>query len=295
MRLNDAINDFLLDQAVRGNSKNTISDYRTKLTFFARYAGNVDITNITLTSCKRYYLYLCDKNSNTVTVQTYIRSLRAFLKWLYLEEHIEEDICHKFKLPKARQMVITPLTDMEIRSIFALYPDDTELHIRNRLILALMLDCGLRLNEVVGARIDKLFLDERCMVVTGKGNKQRAIAFGINTEDLIRRYLNLRKSHSNLLLIKVSGDGLGEGITENTIKDMFRKIKKKSGVTRLYPHLLRHTFGTRYIENGGNMFSLQLLLGHTSLNMVKRYVHLANSKIRQEFVNFSPLDRIGGP
>lgn len=132
-------------------------------------------------------------------------------------------------------------------------------------------------------------------IVTGKGNKQRAIAFGINTEDLIRRYLNLRKSHSNLLLIKVSGDGLGEGITENTIKDMFRKIKKKSGVTRLYPHLLRHTFGTRYIENGGNMFSLQLLLGHTSLNMVKRYVHLANSKIRQEFVNFSPLDRIGGP
>ena len=75
---------------------------------------------------------------------------------------------------------------------------------------------------------------------------------------------------------------------------MFRRLKERSGVPRIYAHLLRHTFGTRYIENGGNMFALQLLLGHTSLNMVKRYVHLANTKVRKEFVNFSPLDRLPG-
>ncbi len=294
MTINECINEFLIDQLSRGNSKNTIKDYKTKLAFFEKFTGNIDVKNITVSICKRYYLTLCDRIPNTVSIQTYIRSLRAFLKWLYLEEYIPTDLCLKFKLPKARQTAIQPLTDAELRAIFNVLEGDDLLQVRNRLIVALMLDCGLRLNEVVEARLDKLFLEERCLVVTGKGNKQRAIAFGLHTEALIRQYLDLRASPSLLLIIKVSGVGLGEGITQNTIKDLFRKIKVRSGVSRLYPHLLRHTFATRYIENGGNIFSLQLLLGHTSLNMVKRYVHLANSKVRREFLNFSPLDRLDG-
>lgn len=293
MTLNNALSEFLFDQASRGNSKNTVRDYRTKLKFFLDYVGDVDVNVINLQLCREYYLYLRDKINNSITVQTYIRALRAFLHWLYLNEFILVDICQKFKLPKAIQMMIHPLTDDEIRSIFNVYPNNDLLHIRNRLILALMLDCGLRLNEVVNARLSDLYLADRCLIVTGKGNKQRAIAFGLSTERLLRIYLSLRASKTNLLIIKVSGDEAGEGVTESTIKNMFRKLKVRSGVSRLYPHLLRHTFGTRYIENGGNMFALQLLLGHTSLTMVKRYVHLANSRVRQEFVNFSPLDRLG--
>ena len=292
MTISNAINEFLLDQAVRGNSKNTVKDYKTKLAFFVNFTGEIEVQNITVSLCRRYYLSLCDRVSNTVSIQTYIRSLRAFLRWLYLEEYISQDVCQKFRLPKARQVAIHPLTDIEIRAIFDALDGDRFVDVRNRLIIALMLDCGLRLNEVVEARLDKLFIEDRCLVVTGKGNKQRAIAFGLHTEALLRQYLELRSSPSSLLIIKVSGDEIGEGISQNTIKDLFRRLKVRSGVSRLYPHLLRHTFATRYIENGGNIFSLQLLLGHTSLNMVKRYVHLANSKVRREFVNFSPLDRL---
>ena len=292
MTINDAIKEFLLEQASRGNSRKTVKDYRTKLMFFLNFTGDIDVNDITVSLCRRYHLSLCERISNTVSVQTYVRSLRAFLKWLFVEEYIDYDICYKFKLPKARKPTIIPLTNAEIHDIFNVIEGDTILHLRNQLIIALMLDCGLRLNEVVDIRLDKLFREERCLVVTGKGDKQRAIAYGLHTESLLNRYLALRNSPSNLLLIKVSGDEIGEPITENTIKDLFRRLKVRSGVSRLYPHLLRHTFATRYIENGGNIFSLQLLLGHTSLNMVKRYVHLANSKVRREFVNFSPLDRL---
>ncbi len=78
-------------------------------------------------------------------------------------------------------------------------------------------------------------------------------------------------------------------MTEATVKMMFRRLK--AVVPRIYPHLLRHTFATRYLENGGNIYSLQMLLGHTSLEMVKRYLHLAQRKVLREFVNYSPLDR----
>ena len=89
----------------------------------------------------------------------------------------------------------------------------------------------------------------------------------------------------------MSGKGTAEPIVDTTIKQLFRKLKIQSGVKRLHPHLLRHTFATRYLENGGNIFSLQLLLGHTSLEMVKNYLHLAQTRVRKDFVNFSPLDR----
>ncbi len=86
----------------------------------------------------------------------------------------------------------------------------------------------------------------------------------------------------------------GTPITESTVKDLFVKLKVLTGIERLHPHLLRHTFATRYLENGGNIYALQSILGHTSLEMVKRYTHLATGKIRKEFVNFSPIDRFWG-
>lgn len=73
---------------------------------------------------------------------------------------------------------------------------------------------------------------------------------------------------------------------------MFRRLRVRSGVHRLYPHLLRHTFATRFLENGGNIYTLQAILGHSSLEMVKKYLHLASSRIRADFPKFSPLDNI---
>ena len=89
----------------------------------------------------------------------------------------------------------------------------------------------------------------------------------------------------------MSTSGDPEPIGEDTLKDLFRKLKIKADIPRLHAHLFRHTFATRYLENGGNIYSLQLLLGHSSLEMVKKYLHLAQNRVRKEFVNYSPMDR----
>ena len=296
MKLDAAIEEFILEQRVRGNSSATVSYYRNVLSYFSEFSGNVDVTELTLQRCREYYLCLAEDDINSVSVQSYVRGLRSFLRWLYDSEYIEQNICVKFKLPKATRKVIDVLTEEEIRLLFDSIRGDNVHSVRNRLIIALMLDCGLRLHEVVTLTVSSVHLKDRYIIVQqGKGDKQRVVPFGNFTHKLLELYLKLTRDAlpRESLIIKLSDSEASEGITDTTIKQLFRKLKTRTGIQRLKPHLLRHTFATRYLENGGNIYSLQAILGHTSLEMVKRYLHLANTRIRKDFSRFSPLDNLG--
>ena len=294
MRIDEAIEEFILEQKIRGNSERTLKDYRQKLGQFRLFVGDVAVEDLTVRRCKEWQLSM--QGLQSASVQGYIRSARAFLHWLFLEELIPEDLCTRFRVPKGQQKHIDVLTDEEILKIYACFPDPgTWVDARNRVIISLMLDAGLRLSEVVTARRSMLHLRERYLIVDGKGAKQRAVAFGISTERMLGDLLSRAPRVDPLIpsaefLIHPSAPQ--GGITQEAIKDLFRIIRRRTGIARLHPHLLRHTFATRYIENGGRERDLQDLLGHTSNKMTQRYVHLAQRRVRHEFINFSPLDRL---
>ena len=295
--LNEALEEFYMVQTVRGNSAATVRDYRQKLGVFASFIGkDIPLSDLTLKLCREYYVYLTEKKMiRSITIQAYVRSLRAFLNWLYREDYIEEDICHRFRLPKAKRAYIDILTDDEINRLYSLWtPPVKWVDFRNLVIISLMLDCGLRLNEVVTAEWGRLHIHERYIIVDGKGGKQRAVPFGNSTRDFLLMYEKLTPKIGPLI-ISGSRDGSikmpPEPVGQETIKDLFRVIKRKSGIARLHPHLLRHTFATRYLENGGNIYALQMILGHTQLTMDQKYLHLASRKVREDFINYSPLDR----
>lgn len=290
IHLTIAFFQFLSDKACEGCSKNTLQDYYTKIDRFVKFAGvELLLSDLTVDLCKQYVLSLRSELDNTVSIQSYIRPLRAFLNWLYSNEYINVDICSKFRLPKAYKPIIDVLSDAEIARIYDCFPNDANvLHLRNKVILSLMLDCGLRLDEVVTAKRSDLHLRERYLIVTGKGNKQRVVAFGSYTASILGRYSRVVPPSDVLLLTSEEVP-----ITRDTIKNMFRRLRVQSGVSRLYPHLLRHTFATRYLENGGNIYALQQLLGHSSLDMVKKYLHLSQRRLISDFERFSPIDCLG--
>lgn len=297
MTIQDSIDEFLIDQRVRGNSQSTIDYYSFSLGLFSNFIGvNSDVSFISIRLCKEYYLYLVeDRSIKSVSIQTYIRALRSYLNWLYDNDYIDTNICDKFKLPKATRKVIDVLSDAEIERLLAALSGSDWLTVRNRLIVTLMLDSGLRLNEVVTLRSSSVHLKDRYLIVTGKGDKQRTVPFGSFTAQTLVEYLTITQDarSDGSLIIKVSETRCGfEQITQATIKNMFRRLKARANIPRLYPHLLRHTFATRYLENGGNIYTLQAILGHTSLEMVKKYLHLATTRIRADFPRFSPLDNI---
>ena len=290
MTIRECIDDFLIEQQVRGNSPKTQKHYFRCLGLFERFQSpkNPDISAVSVSDCKAYYIHLSNRNVSSVTVQTYIRALRAFLSWCYLEGYISENIPKKFRLPKAQKKKIDILTDSEVEQLFRCLSGRDFISIRNYCIVALMIDSGLRLNEVVTIRRDKIHIAEGYAIVNGKGNKERFVPLGLNSKRALLRYCAIvpNKEKETPLFVK---DTLIP-IKESTVKQLFRKLKSRSGIPRLHPHLLRHTFATRYLENGGDIYSLQLILGHTSLEMVKKYVHLIPSKTVVNFAFLSPLD-----
>ena len=139
--LNEALEEFYMVQTVRGNSAATVRDYRQKLGVFVSFIGkDIPLSDLTLKLCREYYVYLTEKKMiRSVTIQAYVRSLRAFLNWLYREDYIEEDICHRFRLPKAKRAYIDILTDDEINRLYSLWtPPVKWVNFRNLVIISLI-------------------------------------------------------------------------------------------------------------------------------------------------------------
>ena len=291
MTITQAFGLFLDDQYLKGNSLHTITDYTNKLRPFLEQFGERELAELRPENLNEYARHLRETHSNTITIQSYVRALRAFLNWLYLGDYVEADFCRKFRLPKARKPFLNVLSDREIERVFAVYGDSSNvIHLRNRVILSLMLDAGLRLNEVVTAQVTDLHLPEGYLIVTGKGSKPRAVSFGVTTLEHLKAYLDASTPSQALLQTAE-----GEPLTRDTLKNMFRKLKRKSGVERLHPHLLRHTFATRYLENGGSIYTLKELLGHTTLKQTQAYLHVAQTRRHLDFNRYSPLDNIKKP
>lgn len=287
MTTKKALEEYILDHKCRGSSPHTIAFYRQTLGQFLKFVGDAECASLTLLQCREYVLALAeDKGKNSVTVQDYVRALRAFLNWLSDEGYIEVRIADKLLLPKARATVKDVLTPAEIEMLFSVLPDSFEGK-RNAAMLSLMLGSGLRREEVITLRTSCLHIPEGYALVTGKGNKQRYVPIGTLAAERLQAYLQIRPQ-SDLPQVFLKADG--SAVTIDTLKNMFRKLKKRTGIDRLHAHLLRHTFATVYLVNSGDMLTLKTILGHTSLKMVEHYVHFAPAYVLRNFDEYSPLD-----
>ncbi len=289
MNLTTAIEQFCVEQICRGNSPTTVCGYRHFLGYFRDFAGDLSVNKINLDLLHRYFLSLKDKGLCSISIQSYIRHLRAFLNWLYNSDLIKTDLCHKFRLPKAKKPAIDVLTDSEISSLFDSFLGDDFLPVRNRAILALYLDTGLRLSELVSIRRSTIHIQERYAIVDGKGDKQRVVAFGNETRDYLFRYLSMVPDSPFLFLSSREVDGVLCPLSVSAVKMLFRRLKR--AVPRVHAHLLRHSFATRFVENGGDLAQLQILMGHSSIKQTEVYLHLAQRLIQEKYINFSPFDR----
>ena len=190
MNLTEAIEEFLLDQRMKGNSKLTREYYIRSLKLFLAFMGNMDVRQISLLDCKKYVVSLQDDTrKNTVSVQSYVRALRAFLTWLYNNEYTEMNIPAKLKLPKAQNTVKDVLTAAEVDRLFSSFNENTFTGLRDLCMISFMLGSGLRRAEVITMKADSLHIDAGYALVTGKGNKQRNVPIGEYAAKKLRLYM----------------------------------------------------------------------------------------------------------
>jgi integrase/recombinase XerC/integrase/recombinase XerD len=305
--LKTSILQFLIDQELKGNSKRTIEYYKANLGYFSNSIGEDKLVkDITIDDLKQYHLYIKSKPRylghqfkpkydtpvKSISVQTYIRAVKVFMKWLFQEGYIGINLSAQFKLPKATKKVVEILSDDEIDLLMKSMKQTTEMGLRNSCIVALMLDCGLRKSEVHNLNVEDVHLTQSLIKVKGKGDKERIVPIGLYTKRLLLKYLNGFRVLSMVDNKRLFIDKEYKPMSLNAIKQLIMRLKKKTNINRLHPHILRHTFSTKYLVNGGDIFSLQLILGHTSLEMVRRYSHLASSYILTIHKKYSPLDNL---
>ena len=291
MNVLSAYNEFMQEQKFRGNSNYTLDYYKRSLKMFLNFCGNdMDIEDIDVVLFKSYQLYISENlDINRVSVRTYARAVKVFLRWLYFEDYIDIDV-NKLLLMKATKDVIIPLTDLEVKGLINYYDNSTYLNCRNKTMLMLMLDCGLRLSEVVNLKISDLDLKNNYLIINGKGSKQRLVPFGISTKKQLVIYMQYRVNLNNNNSIFLNQNLTA--ITTNTIKMLFARLKKQEKFKRIYPHLLRHTFATNFIYAGGNLEVLRVLMGHSTINITQIYIHLAAQKHLLNDSYQSDLDRL---
>ncbi|MTI49971.1 MAG: hypothetical protein FH761_19275 [Firmicutes bacterium] len=305
--LDKALDLFLMDQELRGNTKKTIFNYERFITYFINFTGSDKlVSDIELMDLKKYQLFLNNKDKeynfdtdktgklSKTTIQSYIRQLRSFLNWLYEESYIDFDLTKKFKLPKAPKKIPLILSEEEIEVLYNSINDKTEFGLRNKCIISLMLDSGLRRDEAISLDVQNVMFTQNLIKITGKGEKDRIVPLGLYTKKLIYKYLNGYRPMPDYPTDRIFLSSNKTPVSEDAVKMFMYRLKKKTGIKRLKPHLLRHTFATRYLMNGGDAFSLQIILGHTSLEMTRKYSHLASAYTVKNFKKLSTLDKLKG-
>lgn len=250
--------------------------YRENLGNFFKWLQSVgidDTEQLHPDVLRSYVVFLRDNRQvKNTSIHTYFRAIYAFLRWLIEEEHMQQ-FKYKIKLPRENPELVLPLSRQEVDHILETISGTSENPRRDILVFRLMLDCGLRRSEVVNLRCKDVNWENRLLMIRdSKCNKSRIVPLPDSVLQLIRYQLLNRNpdSDESLLLHRRAGP-----ITKDCIAQFFKKLKKRTGIKRLHPHMLRHTFGTSYMTYRGNLEYLRIYMGHETLQMTLNYVHLS--------------------
>lgn len=227
-------------------------------------------------------------------IDTYYRVLRRFYNWLVEQEYIDRNPMSKVRRAKVRAEQPDPFTSDELELMAAVLRDAGEdvLAMRDRAIVAVLLDVGVRVSELCDIQLSDLNMATGELYIrSGKGDKPRPLRLGSKARRVVRRYLlkhrRLYGDDGPLFLTNHL-----DPITRDTVRQMLRRLGKSSGVQNVHPHRFRHTAALNAVRAGMNLFELQMMLGHTTLEMTRRYVKLVEQDIALAASKYSPLDHL---
>lgn len=279
---------FLLDCSARRLSNHTISDYKNTMRKFSSFIGsNKPVIDITRYDMRAFF---ANQTVSNKTVKNYYGALSVFFKFAVAEKIIDENPLTGIKLPKPEVRAIEPVSELDIRKLLRTVESYKSSHKnRNRAIIYLLLDTGLRVSELCGIRRESLNLEDRTIKVFGKNSKERIVAFSQTTAKHIWRHLSTSESTNDYLFTS----NTGKPLYRDNVSAMLYYWCDKADIKRFSPHKLRHTYAISFLRNGGNIYALQYSLGHTNLEMTKRYLAISHVDIIEAHKLASPVSNLG--
>jgi integrase/recombinase XerD len=295
--LKGMVSAFLSTRRLRNLSPNTITFYNQHLEKFLEFMEShypdVSLEQIDHTVLREYVSGL-KENHSAGGVNHHIKVLKILFKFMVEEGVISANPSKKISRIKTDQTAIATFSNSQIMAMLEVTKHQMDFPgIRNYALITSLYDTGCRISELLELKVDDIQLDEKILTVRGKGGKTRVVPFGDRSLIGLVKYLNKRnKLHSNggLLFLTKFGDPLTRRMTAKIIERIGDKAKVEN--VRLSAHTFRHTFAKNWLMNGGDIFSLQKILGHRTLDMVRNYVNITFKDIQSQHSKFSPGDNL---
>ncbi len=279
----------------RGLSKNTILNYSFDIERLCAYLDQnaIIISPITINEATlQEFIYSVAKEVNARSQARIISGLKSFFSYLVFEEYRSDNPLELVETPRIGRKLPDTLSTQEIDNLIAAIDLSKMEGERNRTILETLYCCGLRVSELIGLKISDLFFEEGYIRITGKGNKQRFVPISFHTQQLIDLYrrsvraqLFIHKGYEDTLFLNRRGRQLTRAMIFTIIKNLAVKCDLRKNIS---PHTFRHSYATHLLENGADLRSIQLLLGHESITTTEIYVHLDRKHLTQILNRYHP-------
>jgi integrase/recombinase XerD len=295
--LKGMVSAFLSTRRLRNLSPNTITFYSQHLEKFMEFMEShypdVSLEQIDHNILREYVSGL-KENHSAGGVNHHIKVLKILFKFMVEEGVIPENPSKKISGVKTDQTAIVTFSNSQVKAMLEVTKHQMDFPgVRNHALITLLYDTGCRISELLELKVDDIQLDEKILTVIGKGGKGRVVPFGDRSLIGLVKYLNRRKKlfgKGGALFLTKFGERLTRRMTNKIIERIGNKAKVKN--VRLSAHTFRHTFAKNWLMNGGDIFSLQKILGHRTLDMVRNYVNITFKDIQLQHSKFSPGDSL---
>lgn len=279
----------------RGLSKNTVANYTFDLERLCTFLLENDIAiapEKINEEIIQQFIYAVSKEVNARSQARIISGLKSFFSYLIFEDYRADNPMELIEAPRIGRKLPDTLSVDDIDNLIAAIDLATPEGERNRAMIETLYGCGLRVSEIITLKISDLFFDEGFIKITGKGNKQRFVPIATATQKYITLYkkssrihLTIVKGFEDTLFLNRRGKQLTRAMVFTIIKQLAVKINLQKNIS---PHTLRHSFATHLLENGADLRSIQMMLGHESITTTEIYVHLDRKHLTQILNTFHP-------
>ncbi|KDN54278.1 site-specific tyrosine recombinase XerD [Flavobacterium seoulense] len=279
----------------RGLSKNTVTNYSFDIERLCLFLteNKIEVSPVKINEeIVQQFIYFVSGQVNARSQARIISGLKSFFSYLIFEDYRADNPMELIEAPKTGRKLPDTLAVKEIDALISAIDLSSKEGERNRAMLETLYSCGLRVSELVSLKISDLFFEEGFIKITGKGNKERFVPIAHSTQKYILLYkenvrINVaaKKEFSDILFLNRRGGQLTRAMVFTIISNLASKI----GLTKkISPHTFRHSFATHLLENGADLRSIQLMLGHESITTTEIYLHLDRTFLTEVINNFHP-------
>jgi integrase/recombinase XerD len=288
-RIDESFLDYL--RVEKGLSPNTLIAYRNDLEKLSRFAdeNGRSLLSIERDDLKKFIQHLHESGLEARSIARALVTVRSLYKFLVLDGHLNRDPSANLDTPKSWQSLPKFLISEEVDRLLDTPDVATDLGLRDKAMLEVLYATGLRVSELVALKLSDLNLDMGFLLTLGKGSKERTVPLGQSAINWTKKYLTVRsrllgkKSSSHLFI-----NAKGQPLSRQSFWKLIVGYGEKAGIGHITPHLLRHSFATHLLENGADLRSVQMMLGHSDISTTQIYTHITNERLREVYKKFHP-------